>query len=168
MKGANGAHRHLHRGRGRRLAEDGRPAARLLARQPALAHRRLFPGSAGPLFDAARQGHSARRRRHRVRRHARRLRRTAIGDEGIDPRDARAPLDRLLATDARLRLLEGRGGSAQGRRPPARSYDSALGPARALRGVTRLAHHRLARARGTPAAARPHRARHPASVRLSP
>src|SRR5205823_8873723 len=120
------------------------------------------------LFDAARQGHSARRRRHRVRRHARRLRRTAIGDEGIDPRAARAPLDRLLATDAGLRLLEGRGGRAHGRRPSARSHHSTLGPARGLPGITRLTHHRLAGPRGTASAARPHRARDPAPVRLSP
>ena len=107
-------------------------------------------------------------RGHRVRGHARGLRRAPRRGEGAARGPARAPLDRLLAPDARLRVLGERAGRAQGRDPPPRPDDPALEAPLALRGLPRLADHRLAGARGPPAAARADRARDPARVRLPP
>ena len=158
-----GARRHLEPGRERRDHEVRRPAPHVRARQPALAHRRVLPGSARPLLDALGQGRPAGGRGHRVRRHARGLRRAPRRDEGAARGPARAPLDRLLPPDARLRVLGERGRT----RSRARSIRSSARiprsqPPLALRRLARVADHRLAGARGPPAAARPDRARHPA------
>ena len=135
--------RHLKPRRGRRHREPRRPPAGVWARQPALAHRRLVPGPRRALLDAVRQGGPARRRRDRVRGHAQRLRCPARRDEGAARGPPRAPLDRALSADARLRVLAGRGSAAPGRGPSARSHDPPLGPPVALPGVPRLANRRL-------------------------
>ena len=54
-----------------------RSPPRLRSGQPAVAHRRIVPGSARALLDAARAGRAAGRRRHGVRGHESRLRRAA-------------------------------------------------------------------------------------------
>ena len=79
---------------------------------------------------------------------------------------ARPPLDHSLAPDPGVRVLQGGGGEAQGRDPPARPHAAALEPPVALRRLPRLADHRLARSRGAAPLARPDRARHPAGIRL--
>src|SRR5207302_6412822 len=95
-------------------------------------------------------------------------RRPAGRDEGPARGPARAPLDRLLAADARLRVLRPRAGGAQGRRPSTRAHDPPLEPQGALRRLARLARRRVAGARGPAAPARSHRARDAAAVRVPP
>ena len=99
------------------IMKPRRSPARVRARQPALAHRRLVRRSARPLLDAVCQG----RFRpvaggHRVRRHADRVRHAAAGDEGAARRPARASLGHALALDAGVRVLGGGARAAGGRR----------------------------------------------------
>ena len=120
-----GADRHLEPGReGRDPAVRG-PPPHVRARQPPLAHRRVVPGPARPLLDAVGQSDPASRCRYGVRRHARRLRRARAADQSVDRRPARAPFHCLLAADARVRVLAGGRGEAQGRGPSAGSHQPA-------------------------------------------
>ena len=164
--GERRARRHLEPRRARGHHGGRQPPAGVRAREPALAYRRVVPGSGGPLLDAVREGHPARRGGHGVRGHARRLRRLARGDEGAPGGTARPPLDRVLAPDARLRVLRRGGGPPRGRRPSARPPHPALGPPVALPGLARVPDRRLAAARGAAAPPRSDGARDAAPVRL--
>ena len=66
-------------------------------------------------------------------------------DQGDARRPARAPFDRLLAADARLRVLAGGGGQAQRRGPSARAHQSAHRAPIAVPRIACLAHHRTGR-----------------------
>ncbi len=78
----NEAHgRRLQRRQGRQDPRRQQPHARLLGRQPPVAHRCVVRRSAGPLLDAVGAGGAVGAGRYRVRRHARGLRRARRGDQ---------------------------------------------------------------------------------------
>ena len=126
-----GADRHLERRRGRRDHAAGRPPPHVRARQPPLAHRRLVPGPAGPLLDAVRARRAAGRAPTPSSPTCARPTTRSTRDTKAQHRGpARAPLDRLLAADARLRVLGGGAGQAA-RAPCIRWCASTRAPAAA-------------------------------------